>query len=544
MPKAKAKTKNISTPSPHHYVYPKTTTLKNKYGIKDLKSFLEKCSHDTAQAMGDLRKEPLPEYFDSAYLCHIHKQLFHNTFEWAGHPRHIPFTFADGTTAAMPEMKRTGWEHPFAIGDEVQEGLQRLEQTLAEKDNLRGLTREEFNTEAIDLFNALNQIHPFREGNGRTQRVFFENLSLAAGHQLDFSLVTKERMMLASVAVAEKGDLEPMQHLFEDISNPEKIGLLQEFMGNMKALGRNVSDRPVMVAKEGKTYTGTYRGAGFNSFAFNVKGAYIIGNKEHLTPEQLKTLQPGDKFTFTAPKGRDLENTLIPKETLAPLTKSEMVELIAEDACVQTSRKQLKQLSKTVYGSSKKCDDKMIAIIKNPSCGQHIANQIEQVPHSVAPLAGFSLCGLQSHTRANAKNHVELLCAAIMNFTHAVQHAEKEITQEHQREQNRRATAVEKPSQSLQDVLALPKELQQEALASNPSLQKELSNFTKSVNARLSAQEHRAIKNGDHEALAQALGTSVNKAQEITQTVQKSKEAYQNNQERTLYCAKTLAIAS
>ncbi len=544
MPKAKAKTKNRDQTSPHHYVYPKTTTLKNKYGIKDLKSFLDKCSHDTARAMGDLRKEPLPEHFDIAYLCHIHKQLFQKTFEWAGHPRHIPFTFADGTTAAMPEMKRTGWENPFAIGDEVQQGLQRLEQTLAEKDNLQGLTREEFNTEAISLFNALNQLHPFREGNGRTQRVFFENLALAAGHQLDFSLVTKERMMLASVSVAEKGDLEPMQHLFEDISNPEKISLLKEFMGSMKDLGRNVNDRPVMVVKEGETYTGTYRGAGLNSFAFNVKGAYIIGNKEDLTPEQLKTLKPGDKFTFTAPKGRDLEKTLIPKETLAPLTKGEIAELIAEDACVQTSRKQLQQLSKTVYGSSKKCDDKMIAIIKNPSCGQHIANQIEQVPHSVAPLAGFSLCGLQNRTRANAKNHVEMLCAGVMNFTHAVQHAEKEILQEHQREQKRRATEVETPSQNLQDVLALPKELQQEALARNPVLQKELRNLVKNVNARLSAQEHKAIKNGDHEALAQALGTSVNKAQEITQTVQKSKELYQHSQTRTLHCSKALAMAS
>ncbi|WP_208441706.1 BID domain-containing T4SS effector [Bartonella raoultii] len=544
MPKAKAKTKNIEQISPHHYVYPKTKTLKNKYGIKDLQSFLEKCSHDTTRAMASLREESLPEQFDSAYLYHLHYQLFKDTFEWAGYPRHIPFTFSDGTTAVMPEMKRTGWENPFAIGDEVQEGLYQLDKRLAEKDNLRGLTREDFNTEAISLFNNLNQIHPFREGNGRTQRVFFENLALAAGHQLDFSLVTKERMMLASVAVAENGNLEPMQHLFEDISNPEKITLLKEFMDNMKALGRNVNDRPVMVAKEGETYTGLYRGAGLNSFAFNVKGAFIIGNKEDLTPEQLKTLKPGDTFTFTAPRSRDRENTLIPKETLAPLTKTEMAELIAEDACVQTSREQLQRLSKIVYGSSKKCNDKMLAIIKSPSCGPYIAAQIEQAPHSVAPLAGFNFCGLQSHTHANARNHVEMLCAGVMNFTQAVKHAEKEIMQEHEREQNRRAQAVEQPSQNLQDILSLPKELQQEALAKNPHLQKELTSLVKNVNSRLSRDEHRALRNGDHETLAQALGTSVNKAQEIIETVQRSKETYQNSQQRTVPCAKTLAMAS
>ncbi|GAA5102743.1 BID domain-containing T4SS effector [Bartonella acomydis] len=544
MPKAKTKTKNIQTTSPHHYVYPNTTTLKNKYGERNLKSFLEKCSHDTAKAMVNLREEPLPEQFDTTYLCHIHHQLFKNTFEWAGYLRHIPFKFEDGTTAAMPEMKRTGWENAFALGDEIQEGLQKLDQTLAEKNNLQGLTREEFNSEAISLFNSLNQIHPFREGNGRTQRVFFENLAKAASHQLDFSLVTKERMMLASVAVAENDDLEPMQHLFEDISNPEKIHLLKEFMDNMKALGRTVDDRPVMVAKEGKNYTGTYRGAGQDGFACNVKGAYIIGNKEHLTPEQLKTLKPGDRFTFTVPEATELKNTLIPKKTLAPLKKTEIAELIAEDACVHTARNQIQQLSKIVYGSSKKCDEKIIAIIKSPICGQDIANQIEQSPNSVAHLAGFSLCGLQSHARANAKNHVDALCNAIVNFACAVQHAKKEITQEHQRKQNRCAKSVEMPSKELQDLLALPKELQQDILAHNSVLQKELGNLVKNVNARLSSQEHRAIKNGDFETLAQALGTSVKKAAEITHTIQKAKEAYPRTQERTLSHSNILAMAS
>lgn len=82
--------------------------------------------------MVNLREESLPECFDTAYLCHIHHQLFKNTFEWAGYLRHIPFTFADGTTAAMPEMKERVGKR-FAIGDEIQEGLQRLDQTLAEK---------------------------------------------------------------------------------------------------------------------------------------------------------------------------------------------------------------------------------------------------------------------------------------------------------------------------------------------------------------------------------------------------------------------------
>ncbi|PIT68830.1 hypothetical protein CEV08_07325 [Bartonella tribocorum] len=218
--------------SPYHYTYPNSSTLKNKYGIKDLESFLEKCAHDTAKEMINLREAPLPEQFNSSYLCFIHYQLFKNTFEWAGHLRHIPFTFEDGTTAVAPEMRKVEWDNSFAIGNEIPKGLQQFNQTLSQKNNLQGLTREEFNLEAMNLFNFLNQIHPFREGNGRTQRAFFEKLAQAAGHHLEFSLVTQERMLLANVAGAVNGDLEPMQHLFEDISNPEKINLLREFMDN------------------------------------------------------------------------------------------------------------------------------------------------------------------------------------------------------------------------------------------------------------------------------------------------------------------------
>ncbi len=317
----------------------------------------------------------------------------------------------------------------------------------------------------------------------------------------------------------------------------------KEFMNNMKELGRNVNDRPVMVAKEGETYTGMYRGAGYDSFAFNVKGAYIIGNKEHLTPEQLKTLKPGDKFTFTVPKTKELESILIPEERLAPLTENKKAEMVAEDSCVHASLKQVQKLAKIVYGKEKTLDKQMLEIIKNPSLGQQLANQIERAPHSVSHLAGFSLCGLQNQARANAKNHLEMLCTAVANFTHAVKHAEKEITQEHATEQSRRAKIVKIPSKSLQELFTLPKELQQEALAKNPLLQKELTDFVKNINSRLSLTEHKAVKNNEYETLAQSIGVSENKAKQITQTVKQAKELHQQTQVCTMHRSKAFAMA-
>ncbi|WP_208436844.1 BID domain-containing T4SS effector [Bartonella tribocorum] len=535
----------VKKPSPDHYIYPYGTALKNKYGIQDVKSFWEKCAHDTTKEMINLREAPLPEQFNSSYLCSIHHKLFKNAFEWAGRPRHIPFTFEDGTTAVMTDMEIQGfYDNSFAIGNEISKGLQLFDQVLSQKNNLQGLTREEFNLEAANLFNSLNYIRPFTEGNGPTKEVFFEKLAQAAGHRLDFSLVTQERMTLASVAGTVKGDLEPMKHLFEDISNPEKIDLLREFMNNMGNKGYNMNPHPVLVAQEGKTYTGRYRDTGFHSFAINMNGAYIIGNKDHLTPEQLKTLKPGDKFTFTVPQTQELNKTLIPKETLPTLKKTELSQLTAEDARVHTSRQEVQQLSKIVYGSSKTLDKQMAKIMKNPDLAQQLAEKIETAPDSIAHLAGFSFYGVQTQTRANAKNHTDMLYNAVVNFGHAVKNAHAEITQEYTTEQNRRATTVEMPSKNLQDIFALPKELQQEALAKNPELQKELTNLVKNINFRLSITEHKAIKDNEYETLARSIGVSENKAKQIAQTVKQAKEAHQQACTRTINRSNALAMAS
>ncbi|MCZ2158936.1 BID domain-containing T4SS effector [Bartonella sp. 220] len=542
MPKAKSKTRG--TPSPLHYVYPDTQILKNKYGETDLQRFLEKCSSDIEAARNALRQEPPPDYFDCAYLCHLHQQLLKHAFEWAGQFRNTPFTFEDGTTAIMPEMHNAESGDAFVSGEEIPESLQRLEETLTEKNNLQGLTRQEFISEAAELFISLKYIHPFIDGNEYVEELFFEKLAQAAGHQLDFSLATKTRMMAASSEAAQHGDTQRMKELFEDISNPEKMLLLEKFMNHMEELGHNVHDCLVMVAQEGVTYLGTYKGGDFGGFVLDTQGIYILGNSEHLTPEQRKTLKAGEIITFTALTAQELENTLIPKETLAPLTSSEYAEKVVQSARVQTAREQIQHLSKLVYGSSKALDGRMEEIFRNPDLGQRLADQIERTPHSVAPLRGFDLFVYKTAARTNAEGHVKLLCSAIVNYAEAVTQTRFAITQAHQIEQDRCGRTVEKPSQNLQNLFCLSPEKQQEVLSQSPSLYKELRMFICSIECRLSSNEHRAIKTHDYEALTQSLGVSEQKAQEITNTVQKAKETHKQACTRTLNRSNALAMAS
>lgn len=55
----------------------------------------------------------------------------------------------------------------------------------------------------------VNYVHPFREGNGRAQLFYLEQLAEQAGHRLDLSQIDPDRWIAASQA-AHGGDYKPM----------------------------------------------------------------------------------------------------------------------------------------------------------------------------------------------------------------------------------------------------------------------------------------------------------------------------------------------
>lgn len=71
------------------------------------------------------------------------------------------------------------------------------------------------------LRTTVNYLHPFREGNGRTQRLFFRQLAERFGYHLDFSAVDSELMMLATIHAAS-GVLDTLLHVFDQIITKER----------------------------------------------------------------------------------------------------------------------------------------------------------------------------------------------------------------------------------------------------------------------------------------------------------------------------------
>ena len=64
---------------------------------------------------------------------------------------------------------------------------------------LRGLSVDAFAQEAAHFLAELNAIHPFRDGNGRTQLAFVTLLAFAAGYQVDFERIEPKSFMDAMI---------------------------------------------------------------------------------------------------------------------------------------------------------------------------------------------------------------------------------------------------------------------------------------------------------------------------------------------------------
>ncbi len=71
--------------------------------------------------------------------------------------------------------------------------------------HFRDLTPAAFAAKAAHFLAELNAIHPFREGNGRTQLTFFALLTEHAGHPIDFDKL-EPATFLSSVIRSFGGD--------------------------------------------------------------------------------------------------------------------------------------------------------------------------------------------------------------------------------------------------------------------------------------------------------------------------------------------------
>jgi cell filamentation protein len=141
-------------------------------------------------------EEPFPPgRLGASHYRAIHRHLFQDVYVWAGQYRTLRMS-KDGSAFCYPEH--------------IKRELARLVAILKAQKYLRELSRAEFPNACAEFLATLNAIHPFREGNGRTQTAFMAMVADRAGHPLILERLAPLEFLAAMVA-SFKGDNAPLK---------------------------------------------------------------------------------------------------------------------------------------------------------------------------------------------------------------------------------------------------------------------------------------------------------------------------------------------
>lgn len=173
------------------YLHPDSDVLINHLGITS-PSKLSAAENALATSRSlQLAHSASPKTFDLDHLRWIHCALFSDLYSWAGEPRMIDIPH-------VPE---------FVAHDRIDEFARRIflklhHGPLFSEHKVGGAT---FLDESAKLLFRLNLLHPFRDGNGRTQRIFLNMVAARSGRSFDWSKISERVNLEASVRSVAQG---------------------------------------------------------------------------------------------------------------------------------------------------------------------------------------------------------------------------------------------------------------------------------------------------------------------------------------------------
>ena len=179
------------------YCYPNSFVLRNKLDIQDgtvLSAFEREITSTRIQQATEF---PIKGKFDLKHLCAIHRFIFFDVYEWAGELRTV--NIAKGNQFC-------NYIHLETYADGIFTKLKAEKSPIVPE-------------QLAYYLSEINVLHPFREGNGRVQRVFIEYWAQAAGWHIDFSGVSDQEMIEAS-ALSFAKEYDMINAMFRRITTP------------------------------------------------------------------------------------------------------------------------------------------------------------------------------------------------------------------------------------------------------------------------------------------------------------------------------------
>ncbi|MDU1653270.1 putative adenosine monophosphate-protein transferase Fic [Leclercia adecarboxylata] len=181
------------------YLYPELNVMRNRLGIRQAERLAQAAYEFTALRAATLSLGPLLRGLP--HLCAIHQHLYQDIFDWAGDIREMDIYQGDTRFCHFAYIEKEG---------------NSLMQDLEEEGYLVGLEKADFINRLSHYYCEINVLHPFRIGNGIVQRIFFEQLAIHAGYQLDWRGIDPEAWAQANQSGA-MGDLSALNTIFSKV---------------------------------------------------------------------------------------------------------------------------------------------------------------------------------------------------------------------------------------------------------------------------------------------------------------------------------------
>jgi cell filamentation protein len=138
-----------------------TGILRNLGGIADRDALNFAESAAATKRAGELKANPI-RIKDSGALFAIHRHLFQDIYDWAGKRRIV-------------EISKEGKQFfPLSHFDSA---LKYIDSLIAEYQRIEKFDKAGLAKKLAEILDNVNFLHPFREGNGRTQREFVRLLA-------------------------------------------------------------------------------------------------------------------------------------------------------------------------------------------------------------------------------------------------------------------------------------------------------------------------------------------------------------------------------
>jgi cell filamentation protein len=155
----------------YEYIDITTGVLRNRAGITNQQTldFFETAT--VTKRVKELADNPLP-IKGTKSLFAIHNYLFQDVYEWAGKKRTV-------------EISKEGKQ--FFPTNYFDTAFEYIDKLITDYRKCNTEDKGELSAKLAAILDAINYLHPFREGNGRTQREFIRILALEKGWILNLN---------------------------------------------------------------------------------------------------------------------------------------------------------------------------------------------------------------------------------------------------------------------------------------------------------------------------------------------------------------------